>query len=109
MRSLVALDQPLDRQAHLFLGEPAHLEQPVLELLELLLKMPDDASDRFHRSMPDYSEPSRDVVFGQLFGRRREDLVRSGRTRPACPSQKNAVTSETRAACCMLCVTMTIV
>ena len=44
----VAVDQPLDREAHLFFGEAAHLEQPRLELLELLLEMPDDAFDRFH-------------------------------------------------------------
>ena len=35
----VALDQALDRRAHVFLGEPAHLEQPRLELLELFLKV----------------------------------------------------------------------
>ena len=42
----VALDQPLDRQAHLFFGQAAHLEQPRLELFELFLKMPDDAFRR---------------------------------------------------------------
>ena len=42
----VALDQALDRQAHLFLGQAAHLEQPGLELLELFLEMPDDAFRR---------------------------------------------------------------
>ena len=39
----VAFDQPLDRDAHFFLGEPAHFEEARLELLELLLEMPDDA------------------------------------------------------------------
>ena len=43
MSALVAIDQTLDRQAHLLLGEAAHLEQPRLELFELLLEMPDDA------------------------------------------------------------------
>ena len=38
----------LDGQAHLFLGEPAHLEQPRLELFELLLEMPDERVRRFH-------------------------------------------------------------
>ena len=35
----VAFDEALDGQAHLFLGEAAHFEQPRLELLELFLKM----------------------------------------------------------------------
>ena len=35
----VALDQPLDRRADPVLGEAAHLEQPRLELFQLLLKM----------------------------------------------------------------------
>ena len=43
---VVALDEPLDRQADVFLGEPAHLEQPRLELFELFLEMPRDALDR---------------------------------------------------------------
>ena len=46
---LVALDQPLDGQPHLFFGETAHLEQPGLELFELFLEMPDDALDRLHQ------------------------------------------------------------
>ena len=40
---VVALDQALDGEAHLLLGEAAHLEQPRLELFELFLEMPDDA------------------------------------------------------------------
>ena len=43
----VALDQRLDGEAHLFLGEAAHFEQPRLELLELLLEMPSVAFE-FH-------------------------------------------------------------
>ena len=35
----------LDGEAHLFLGQAAHLEQPRLELLELFLEMPYDAFD----------------------------------------------------------------
>ena len=35
----VAFDQPLDRRADPVLGQPAHLEQPRLELFQLLLKM----------------------------------------------------------------------
>jgi hypothetical protein len=35
----IAFDQSLDRQAHLLLREPAHFEQPRLELFELLLEM----------------------------------------------------------------------
>ena len=40
----VAIDEPLDRQAHLLLGEAAHFEQPRLELFELFLKVPDVAA-----------------------------------------------------------------
>jgi hypothetical protein len=43
----VSLDQPLDRDADLLLGEAAHLEQARLELFELLLEVSNDAS--FHR------------------------------------------------------------
>ena len=46
---MVALDQPLDGEPHLFLGEAAHFEQPGLELFELFLEMPDDAFDRLHQ------------------------------------------------------------
>ena len=46
----VALDEPLDREAHFFFGQAAHFEQPGLELLELFLKVPDDAFDRFSAS-----------------------------------------------------------
>ena len=68
----VAIDEALDGQAHLLLGEAAHFEQPRLELLELFLEMPDAlASDEFHP----LAEPSGDVVFGELLRRRREDLV----------------------------------
>ena len=45
----VAIDQALDRQPDLLLGEPAHLEQASLELLELLLKMPDSLFRRRHQ------------------------------------------------------------
>ena len=38
MSVAVAVDEPLDRQAHLFLGEAAHFEQPGLQLLELVLE-----------------------------------------------------------------------
>ncbi len=37
----VARDEPLDRRAHAFFGEAAHLEQPALERFELLLKVTD--------------------------------------------------------------------
>ncbi len=64
------------------------------------------------------AEPAGDVVLGPLVGGVREDLWRSRRTRPASRSAgrprftsvvKNAVRSLTRAACCMLWVTITIV
>ena len=42
----VAIDEPLDGEPDLLLGQPAHLEQARLELLELLLKVPDDAVPR---------------------------------------------------------------
>ena len=47
---MVAIDEALHGQADLLLGEAAHLEQPRLELLQLLLEVPDDAFDRFHLS-----------------------------------------------------------
>ena len=43
MSVVVALDQAFDGQADLLLRQPAHFEQPRLELFELLLEMPDDA------------------------------------------------------------------
>ena len=45
----VAIDQALDRQSDLLLRQPAHLEQASLELLELLLKMPDALFRRRHQ------------------------------------------------------------
>ena len=45
---VVAIDQPLDREAHVLLGQAAHFEQPGLELLQLFLEMADDPFDRFH-------------------------------------------------------------
>ena len=44
----IAVDQPLDREADGFLGEPAHFEQAPLELLELVLEMPDALFGRRH-------------------------------------------------------------
>ena len=35
----IAIDERLHGEAHLFLGQAAHLEQPGLELLQLLLKV----------------------------------------------------------------------
>ena len=45
---MVAVDQPLHRGAHLFLGDAAHLEQARFQLFELVLEMPYDAFDRLH-------------------------------------------------------------
>ena len=36
---LIPVDEALDRQAHLLLGDAAHFEQPRLELFELVLKV----------------------------------------------------------------------
>ncbi len=44
----VALDEPLDGAAHPFFGQPAHLEQPRLELVELFLEV---ATDAFHGNL----------------------------------------------------------
>ena len=51
------------------------------------------------------------VTYASVRGsrRRREHARSSARTRPARPLSMNAVRSEMRAACCMLCVTMMIV
>ena len=46
----VAVDQPLDGQPNLFLRQPAHFEQPGLELIELLLEVPD--SVLHHPNLP---------------------------------------------------------
>ena len=46
---VVAIDEALDGEADVLLGQAAHFEQPGLELFELFLKMPDDAFDRFHQ------------------------------------------------------------
>ena len=70
--AVVAVHEALDREADVLLGQAAHLEQPGLALFELLLKVRNDALfDRLH-----LAEPPRDVVLGQLLGRRGEDLVR---------------------------------
>ena len=61
------------------------------------------------------AEAAGDVGLGGLLVGVAEDLARSGSSRPARPGLpaparlKNAVSSETRAACCMLWVTITIV
>ena len=39
MSAGVARDEALDGGAHALLGQPAHLEQPALQRLELLLEM----------------------------------------------------------------------
>ena len=44
----VAIDETFDRQAHLFLGEAAHLEESGLQLFELILKMADALFGRSH-------------------------------------------------------------
>ena len=55
------------------------------------------------------SEPSGDVGLGARVLGRREQRRWSAPPRPARPCSMNAVRSDTRAACCMLCVTMTTV
>ena len=62
IRSRSRSTSPLTARRTCFFGEAAHFEQPRLELLELFLEVPDDA-----RPVP-LAEPSRHVVFGQLFG-----------------------------------------
>ena len=44
----IAVDQALDGEPHLLLGQPAHFEQTRLELFELLLKVPDALLRRGH-------------------------------------------------------------
>ena len=45
-RRVVAFHEALDREAHLFLGQAAHFEQPGLALFELFAKMRNDAFGR---------------------------------------------------------------
>ncbi len=58
----VAVDQALDREAHLLLGQAAHLEQAGLELLELFLKMPDAGSVTCRVLHAEASYPNRPVT-----------------------------------------------
>ena len=44
----VAVYEALDGKPDIFLGHAAHFEQAGLKLLQLLLKVPNDARDRFH-------------------------------------------------------------
>ena len=55
------------------------------------------------------SEPPRDVALRARVPRRREDRAPWAPPSTSSPFSMNAVQSETRAACCMLCVTMTTV
>ena len=48
----IAVDQPFDCQPHLLFGEAAHLEQPSLQMLELLLKMTDVFGGRHYPNLP---------------------------------------------------------
>src|SRR5206468_1739945 len=48
---LIAIDEPFDRDAHVLLREPAHLEQTTFELVELFLEMPYDAIGLRHFPM----------------------------------------------------------
>ena len=43
---LIAVDKRLDRQAHLFLRQPAHFEEPRLELRQLFFEVADAAFTR---------------------------------------------------------------
>ena len=90
--------------------ELALLEQGRLESVELLLKR--------HAHDSNLTESAGHVVLCSLVGGLREDLLRlvelDEDARPfALPARrsmlKKAVMSATRAACCMLCVTITIV
>ena len=89
----VPFDQGRDRVAEHPARQRAHLADLALQPLELGLELVCS------------SEPSRDVVLRQPLAR----LGEEGLGRPSStsfPESMNAVRSETRAACCILCVTI---
>jgi len=55
---VIPIDEPLDGEAHVLFGEPAHFEQPGLQPLEFFLKVPDDAFDGFGHGFRQASRPA---------------------------------------------------
>ena len=68
-----------------------------------------DVCHPHRRPLADSAEPAGDVVLGLLARAGWVNIWSVGPASISRPWKKNAVRSETRAACCMLCVTMTIV
>src|SRR3954447_23927653 len=89
--SAVALDESFDRESYLLFRKPTHCEQPTLQLFELRLKVSDALVCRRHY-------PNLPVMwFSVSFA---AGAVNIGGVAPhstSLPSQKNAVTSDTRA------------
>ena len=90
---------------HHFLGDAAHFGDAALERVELLVVGLDGMFDHGVHSL---AEPAGDVILGALVARRGEDRVRLVELDHS-PRYMKAVNCETRAACCMLWVTMAIV
>ena len=80
----VAGGERVHRVDHHFLGDAAHLGDPALEQVEVLVVGSDGMLVRPRRCLPS-AEAAGDIVLRALVARRGEDRVRSRRTRPSRP------------------------
>src|SRR5260370_20496105 len=111
---LVGIQHGMHRLMHGALRQAHHPQQPLFELVQSSLEV------AFHESIPSnpasvgpylpQSHPKRPVIYASV--RASPGVVNNcgvGLNSINCPVSRNAVKSLTRAACCMLCVTITIV
>src|SRR5260370_2014338 len=111
---LVGIQHGMHRLMHGALRQAAHPQQPLFQFVQISLEV------AFHESIPSnpanvgpylpQSHPKRPVIYASV--RASPGVVNNcgvGLNSINCPVSRNAVKSLTRAACCMLCVTITIV
>src|SRR6202030_1840925 len=112
----VATEHGMHRLMHGALRQAAHPQQPLFQFVQISLEV------AFHESIPSdpgtagpnsnclQVQPKRPVIYASV--RASPGVVNNcgvGLNSINCPISRNAVKSLTRAACCMLCVTITIV
>ena len=96
----ITIQQGLHRHAQGRFGLPRHGEQPDLDVIQLVVKV----------TLAVDGHPNLPVMYASVRSFAGEVKIRSVSSNSiSSPRSKKPVKSETRAACCMLCVTMTMV
>src|SRR5260370_14865829 len=111
---VVGIQSGMKRLMHGGVRQAAHPQQPLFQFVQISLEV------AFHESIPSnpanvgpylpQSHPKRPVIYASV--RASPGVVNNcgvGLNSINCPNSRNAVKSLTRAACCMLCVTITSV